>query len=193
MENFRNTIKEIESANYVLEELKKVAIDLGMSKSGANTFNIGSFCLKALRNYAEILQVADELGISPLNSLKSFRIRNKKSELVPVEMKFAPPHWVCDTSVETVKVRKNSKIVEKVFKTRSVSAATAQRLRTGLQPQIADLFALINDQDWRQEDKDECRNQIVESYKTESYQKFSEMIIDALWRLNVGEDSPESE
>jgi hypothetical protein len=189
MENFKNTLKELERVNSALEEFKRMAVKLGMKELGMNYSNACSFCLKSLNDYLEVLDAARDLGTTPLNLLKSYKMRNKGVELIPVEMRFAPPHWVCEASVETVRVWKNSKLIDKVYKTREVTAATAQRLRAGLQPQILNLFTLLDEQDWSSEEKDRYKNEVIEAYKEESYPEFSKTLIDALWRMNVGEDS----
>ena len=166
-----------------------MAVKLGMKELGINSSNACSFCLKALNDYSELLEAAKGLGTTPLNLLKSYKMRNKGVELIPIEMRFAPPHWVCEASVETVRVWKNSKLIDKVYKTRGVTAATAQRLRAGLQPQILNLFTLLEEQNWSPAEKEKYKNEVIEAYKEESYQEFSETLIDALWRMNVGEDS----
>jgi hypothetical protein len=182
------TIKSLEKIAAYAENLKELAVLAGAKANNLSYHNAMLACEKALNEFINYKKEAEELGTSLANVLKSYKMSHKSSDPVPSEMRYAPPHWISEASVETVKVWKNSKLIDKVYKTREVTAATAQRLRAGLQPQVLSLFTLLEEQNWEEADKDLYRNQVIEAYMTESYREFSEKLIDALWRLNVGEE-----
>lgn len=170
------------------EKVKQLAIMIGVSEKGLNCHNALLACEKALGELMDYRREAEALG-KPLSAIiKSHKESSRTLSSVPSELNFAPPHWVEESSFEKVSVWKNSRKVDKIYKTKEVTPAMAQRLRSGLQGQLESLFNMVKDQDWSEEVKESYKKDVIDCYRKESYREFSETLAKALWILNLGEE-----
>lgn len=188
-DDIRKKISKLEEIEAKIEEL---AILLG-SKERGNLHNSFLMCEKAICQHLEYKKKAEELNSSLGNIIRSYRMRQSPESKVPAEMRFAPPHWITEASTETVTVWKDSKRVDKVYRVGEVSAVTAQRLRHSLQGQLESLFELLESSDWGEDVKRDYKESVIKSYRTDSFQQFSEGIAESLWYLTSGMEEEEIE
>lgn len=184
---FVDAQESISKVSAYAEKIKQLAVMIGASEQGLNCHNALLACEKALRELMEYRREAEAQGKTVAALVKPQKEEVKPTSLVPPEFNFAPPHWIEESSFERVQVWKNSCRVDKIVKTKEVTASGAQRLRAGLQGQLESLFSMVEDQDWTEEAKEDYKREIIESYKRDSYSNFSESLSKALWTLNLGE------
>lgn len=189
MNHFKHAQAELERANQILTDLCQAAVALGLSERGLNTNNAALFCFKALEDYRDLKQLATELGTTLPKVVQSYRMRNHGEELIPTELRFAPSHWVREATIRKEEYWANGNRKCRVYREKAVSAATAQRLRVGLQQQLIALFTMIGEIGWSEAEKQEYTLGLIESYKRDSYEVFSSQLAKELWELSTDSDA----
>ena len=193
MDHFKHAQKEQQRASQILSELCQVAVSLGLSEKGLNASNAALFCFKALDDYRQLKQLAAELGTTLPKVLQGYRMRNRGEELLPPELRYAPPNWIRDGGIQREEFWANGKRNQRAYRDRAVSAATAQRLRAGLQSQLMALVTLVNESGWPEDGKREYIDGIVSSYQSDSYEEFSKELNAELWSLATDKEENQAE
>lgn len=191
MNNFANALKDMERADQIIEDVKAAAILLGAKERGLTSTNAIKAVNRHVEEYVELLEEAEELGSTLPNILKSYRMRNHGSAVVPVEMKYAPSHWVSEDSVSKENVIRNGKTRTQYTKVKGVTAAQASRLRRGIQGQLEETFSLLEESPLSEVQREELRGQIIETYQTATYREFTTSLLEIMndWVLgNFYED-----
>jgi hypothetical protein len=170
------------------KKIEELAVLVGAKPTGLTTHNALLSCEKAIRDYVDLKEQAEESGTSLPNALRSYKMTKRPRVELPPYLRFAPPHWIQEETTKRVQVWKDSLLRDRVYKVPAVTAATAQRLRNGLQDQLENLFLLIEEKNWSENHKEEYRREVQEAYRNLDYKMFSQTLSECLWELNTGEE-----
>jgi hypothetical protein len=98
MENFTNTLVELQRAQSVLTNIKNKAISLGAAERGLNLHNAWGFIESQLNRLRKFEDEANKLGTTIPNALKSYRMTKRTDELdtsiLPDVLRKIPGHWL---------------------------------------------------------------------------------------------------
>lgn len=98
MENFTNTLVELQRAQSVLTNIKNKAISLGAAERGLNLPNAWGFIESQLNRLKKFEDEANRLGTTIPNALKSYRMTKRADELdtsiLPDVLLKIPGHWL---------------------------------------------------------------------------------------------------
>jgi hypothetical protein len=166
--------KEVEKVQRYAAEVQELAVSHGMNPLGANLGNSISFLRSLANQFVEAETFAQSLGYKSLGvALKALSQIKTNAIQLPEVFQVFPSHWLKDASLEPLSKRIDGLTVSRVYKKKAINSIQAQAALKKIQPDLAKLYELVQD------DQD-LLEEVISSYNTLSYGEFCESLYTAL-------------